>query len=215
MTIGDKAPIDVAGKTFPVAPDADLRIDGKPGKLGDVPAGAFVNLGLSVDSQTARSLFAEGPALGDCGGSMVKAVDAARNTITFDDKAPTNISGKLFSIAPDANIIIDGGPGKLTGVPPGAFVNVLLSVDQQTVLQINAQGPRISGMVKAVDVANKTVTIDDKTFPLAKDAVIVVDTQRASLAGLQTGMSVIVNLHVDQRTAGLIQTQDKPHEKAH
>lgn len=209
ITIGDKAHPDVAGKTFPVAPDADIRIDGKTGRLTEVTARAFVNLGLSVDSQTARNLLAEGPNLGDCGGSLVKAVDAVRNTITFDDKAAPEMAGKTFTIAPDANIVIDAGPGKLAEVPPGSFVNLLLTVDQQTVRQVNAQGPRVSGLVKAVDAANKTVTIDDKTFPLAKDAVIVIEAQRAPLAGLQIGMSVNVNLHIDQRTVGLIQTQSK------
>src|SRR5262249_29104007 len=108
ITVDDKAPAEVAGKTLAVAPDANIEIDGKPGKLAGIPAGTFVNLGLSVDQQTARNLQAEGPNLGGCGGSMVKAVDAANNTITFDDKAIAEVAGKTFPVAKDAWILIDG-----------------------------------------------------------------------------------------------------------
>jgi RNA polymerase sigma factor (sigma-70 family) len=207
ITIDGNAPADVAGKTLAVAPDANIQIDGKPGKLVGIPAGAFVNLGLSVDKQTARDLQAEGPNLGGCGGSMVKAVDAEKSTITFDDRAATDVAGKSFTLLKDAFIAIDGKPGKLADLPSGSFVNLTLTVDQQSVRSIGAQGPRVAGVVRAVDVAKNAVTVDGATYMVAKDALIVIDGKVATLAGLTVGANVNLNLRVDQKTVGMIQTK--------
>jgi hypothetical protein len=147
ITFDDKAPADVAGRAVPVLPDADIRIDGKPGKLAGVSGGAFVNLVLTVDRVTVRRLDAEGPNLGGCGGSEVKSVDSVGNTITFADKAAADVAGKTFTVAKDANIVIDGRPGNLAGLPQGSYVNVTLSVDQGTVRHLHAQGPPVSGIV--------------------------------------------------------------------
>src|SRR5947208_2714246 len=123
ITFDDKAPAELAGKTFNVAEGANLRIDGEPGQLAGLPAGAFVSLGLSVDRQTVRNIDAQGPNLGGCGGSPVKAVDADKGTITFDDKAPAELAGKTFTVAKGAGVSIDGRPGQLADVPVGSYVN--------------------------------------------------------------------------------------------
>jgi RNA polymerase sigma factor (sigma-70 family) len=207
ITFDDKARAEVAGRTFMVANGAPVVIDGKPGKLTDVPAGAYVSLMLAVDGQTARQVNAQGPSnVCDCGGSLVKAVDARRGTITFDDKARAEIAGKTFALAKDANIQIDGKLGKLAEVPTGCLVNVTLSVDRQTVRQMNANGRAVSGVVRTVDTGMNTVNVGDTTYPVAKDALIVVDGKQASLAGLPTGVNVHLNLRVDQQTVGMIQT---------
>ena len=54
---------------------------------------------------------------------MVKAVDVEKGTITFDDKASAAVAGRTFPVAKDANILIDGQPSPLSGLPVGAFVN--------------------------------------------------------------------------------------------
>jgi RNA polymerase sigma factor (sigma-70 family) len=197
ITFGDQAPAAVAGKTIPLAQNADFRIDGKPAKVAGLPAGAFVNLILTVDQATARRLDAEGPHLGGCGGSMVKAVSAGQNTITFDDKALPEVAGKTFTFAPDVNILIDGKPGKLTELPAGAFVNLILSVDQQVARHVHAQGPHASGVVKAVSAKKNTITVDDTVYTVAQDAIVVIDGKVGALGGLPVGASVNLNLRVD------------------
>jgi RNA polymerase sigma factor (sigma-70 family) len=205
ITFDDKARAEVAGRTFTVAQNAVIHIDGKRAKLTDLPAGAYVNLRLALDGQTARDVNAQGPAAPcDCDGSMVKAVDVEKRTITFADTARAEVAGKTYPVAKDALITIDGKPGKLTELPTGAYVNLRLAVDQQTARHVNAQGPAASGVVKAVDAAKNTVTVGDATYTVAKDAVIVIDGQRGQLAGLPTGASVSLRLHVDQRTVGMI-----------
>jgi RNA polymerase sigma factor (sigma-70 family) len=135
----DMVPAELVGKTFPVARDADIRIDGKPGKLAEVPPGAVVQLlGLHVDQKTARRLWAQGPE----SGGLVKAVDAEKGTITFDDDmTPPELAGKTLPVARDADIRIDGKPGKLAGVPSAVLIRVRLSADQKTIRHIVVGGP--------------------------------------------------------------------------
>jgi len=107
----------------------------------------------------------------------------------------------------DALIAIDGKPGKLAELPPGSFVNMTLTVDQQAVRCVGAQGPRVNGVVKAVEVAKNTITVADTTYQVAQDAVIVIGDKRGPLSDLPTGAFVNINLHVDQKTIGMIQTK--------
>src|SRR4029077_1148008 len=115
-------------KTFTLARDARIVVDGKPGTLAGVPAGAFVTLNLLVDQKTAWSLRAGGALVPTFGTVLVKAVDADKNTITIKEREDE----KTFTLAKDANIVVDGKPGKLSGIPVGAFVTLNLFVDQKT-----------------------------------------------------------------------------------
>ncbi len=210
ITIDDKAPAQIAGKVLAVAAEANLEIDGKPGRLADIPVGAFVNLGLSVDAQTARHLQAEGPNLGGCGGSEISAVDAANHTITFSAQGPPEVAGKTFRVAPDVWLQMDARPGKLADLPVGSYLNITFTVDQQTVRGIWAVGPPVLGfgVVKAVDVEKRTVTVDDRTYPVA-DNVNVTIGGNGGLAALPIGASVALRLCCDQRTVGTIAVQAK------
>src|SRR5262249_18479665 len=125
ISFDDKMRVELAGKTFRVADDACVNVDGKRAKLSDVPAGAWVNLSLAVDPKPARVLGAMGPPfLCDCGGSLVTAVDAGKGTITFDSKTRAEIAGKTFSVAKDAAVTIDGKRAKLSDLPAGAYVSL-------------------------------------------------------------------------------------------
>jgi RNA polymerase sigma factor (sigma-70 family) len=210
IQIADNAPKDIAGKSLAVAPQAGIEIDGAPGKLAAVPAGAFVNLGLSVDSQTVLHLQAEGPTLGGCGGSEVSAVDAVNHTVTFAANGPAEVAGKTFSVARNVGLQMDARPGKLADLPVGSYLNITLTVDRQTVRSIWATGPPVPGhgVVKAVDVAKRTVTVDDRTFPVAPNANIVMES-RGGLADLPIGATVALRLCIDQKTVGTIAVQAK------
>jgi RNA polymerase sigma factor (sigma-70 family) len=206
ITFGERSHSQLAGKTFPVAEKAEVRIDGKPGKLAGIPAGASVNVSLAVDQQTALGLDAQGEHLGECGGSLVKEVSTQNNSITFDDKASPDVAGKTFTLAKDASILIDDKPGPLHDIPVGSYVNVTLSVDQKLAQQVRAGGGRLGGTVKAVDAPKGNVTVDDRTYSVARDAVIVIDGKPATLAALPIGATVSANLRIDRRTVGFIQT---------
>ncbi|HJZ90898.1 MAG TPA: sigma-70 family RNA polymerase sigma factor, partial [Gemmataceae bacterium] len=121
-------------KTFAVSRDAMIFVDGKGARLTAVPPGSFVNLNLAADQNTVRNLNADGPNLGGCGGSLVKAVDVQKRTITFDKKGPPDVAGKTFAVAANAHVTIDGNKkGTLADVPAGCYLNLLLRVDGKTV----------------------------------------------------------------------------------
>jgi hypothetical protein len=209
ITFEDKCSPEVAGKTFTVAPDALIIIDGKGGKLAELPAGAYVDMVLSLDRRTARYVHAQGPNLGDCGGSMVKAIDLERNTITFDERSCAAVAAKTFPLARDVGVQIDGRRGRLTELPVGCFANLKLSADRRLAVEVHAHGPAMTGIARTVDIAGRTVTVNDTTLAVAPDVVIVIDGQRGELTALPTGATLSLRLHVDQKTVGSINVNTK------
>jgi RNA polymerase sigma factor (sigma-70 family) len=210
ITFADNAPREIAGKTLPVALQAGIEIDGAAGKLAGVPSGAFVNLRLSVDSQTVLHLQAEGPTLGGCGGCEISAVDAANHTVTFASNGLAEVAGKTFRVAPSVWLQMDAKPGKLADLPVGSYLNITLTVDRQSVRSIWATGPPVPGfgMVKAVDPEKRTVTVDERTYPVAANANIIL-ANRGGLPALPVGATVSLRLCVDQKTVGTIAVQAK------
>jgi RNA polymerase sigma factor (sigma-70 family) len=166
---------DSNDRVFTVAKDAEIVIDGKAGKLADVPVGARLLLILSADEKTSRRVNAFGPELFNL---TAKTVDAKKNTIT-DGK------DRVFTVTKDAEIVIEGKAGKLADVPPGARFHPLMSANQKTVRRVRVEGPELHGArVKAIDAGKGTVTFDEdkgpaelagKTFPVPKDATIRID----------------------------------------
>jgi RNA polymerase sigma factor (sigma-70 family) len=224
ITFDEKASASVAGKTFTVARDALVTIDGKGGTLAAVPAGCYVRLTLRVDGRTAGMVWAQGPSnVCDCGGSLVKAVDVERRTITFDDKARAEVAGKTFTLAKNALVYIDGKVGALEAVGPGCYVQMNLLTDGQTVGMVWAQGPSNvcdcgGSCVTAVDAERRTITFDakaraevaGKTFTVAKDAIVAIDANPGALAALPVGCYVQMNLCTDGKTVGMIFAQGAP-----
>jgi hypothetical protein len=68
-----------------------------------------------------------------------------------------------------------------------------------------AVGPPVPGLgvVKAVDAQKRTITVDDKTYPVATKANIIIDN-RGGLAAVPIGATVSLRLCVDQKTVGTI-----------
>jgi hypothetical protein len=210
ITISDKGPKEIAGKTLTLAPQASIELDGAVGKLADVPAGSFATFRLTVDGTAVAHLQVEGPTLGGCGGSEVSAVGAVNNTITFAAGGPAEVAGKTFRVASNVWLQADAKPCKLSDLPAGSYLNITLAVDQQTVRSIWATGPPVAGFgtVKSIDVEKRTVTVDDKTYPVASNANIVLDN-RGGLAALPVGSTVSLRLCIDQKTIGTIAVQPK------
>ncbi len=194
-------------KTFTVAKDATITINGRPGNLGNVLVRSFVTIGLLADQKTAQSIEAVGPNV----GGVLKSVDAANNSVTFENK---DVDGSLrlqtFSVTKTAAIQIDGRPGKLAEVPIGAAVSLSWFLDQKTARNLLANGRGFFGVpVKAIDAAKSTITFDDngappevagKTFLVAKNAMIQVDGKNnSSLAGIPRGpLSILVSRRMER-----------------
>src|SRR5207244_634994 len=125
-----------------------------------------VSARLSVNGKQIQSLLAEGPSL----QGTVKALDAAKKTLTLVVRPARGDEGpqeQTLSISPDAVVLLDDGKGrrlslqraKLAEVPTGAVATVKLSVDQNAVMQIRAEGPTVIGQLRAVDADKGVVVI--------------------------------------------------------
>src|SRR5262249_45003701 len=158
-----------------------------------------------------RSLDAGG---GPVFGAVVKAVDAQKNTITFDDDdgvtQKAGLAGRTLTVAKDAWIVIDGAPGKLTGIPKGTNLDLGLSADQKAIIGIEARGSKVEGVVTTVDAEKSAVTLTfpqapgegEKTITVSRDAAIEIDGKPGKLAALPKGAHVTVSLAVDRIARG-------------
>jgi RNA polymerase sigma factor (sigma-70 family) len=203
----DKAPPEVAGKTFPLMKDAHVMVDNKPGRLAGVPPGSVLSLYLCVDQKTVCTFHAAGPVFEGQHAVVVKAVDAAKNTITLDEnQSPPEVAGVTFPLAKNANVMIDNRPAKLAEIPAGALASLTLSVDRKTALEIHTAGAMLGDVgVTAVHAAKSTITVvtpkkEEKTFLVARDAEIVIDFRPGKLAGLPKGAVANLYLAADQQT---------------
>jgi hypothetical protein len=126
------SPASVAGKIFPVARHAHIRIDGnEPKKLADLPAGTRVNVALRVDEQTVLRIDAQGPVSG-----VVQEVDIEKNRLTVALKEGET----TFGVAKDASVEIRGKPSTLAGLSKGTLVTLSKFASQTTVRCIQAKG---------------------------------------------------------------------------
>jgi RNA polymerase sigma factor (sigma-70 family) len=208
VTISAKGEADVE-RTFPVAKAAQVSIDdGKPKDkskpaeaqgVADLPVGAQVTLRLALDQQSVVGIRAEGVNV----YATVKAVDAAKRTLTVHDKVRGE---QTYHVMADAVVLLDGKgePRKLADVPVDAAVDVKLLPDQKTVREIRAHGPTVLGSVVGT-AGNDSVTLHnkegDKTFTVGKHVRIVLDENRAGkLTDLIDGTVVRLRLSVDKTT---------------
>jgi hypothetical protein len=230
-------------KTYTLAKDAEVvvAIGGgggrrgggafKEAKLVDLPSGTSVALTLSADQTTVEAIVAEGPMV----RGHLKAVDAAKKTLTVTlapgrggrgegRGEPSAEEEKTYTIAPGAEIGLDDGRGRrfsirevqITDLPTGSLVTLWLSVDQKQVQGILAEGPSVSGQVKAVDAGKNTLTLtlgqgrggeaEERILAIAPDAQVFVDDGRGrrlsikeiKLADVPVGAAVSARLSADQ-----------------
>ena len=140
----------IAERTFVVAKSTRVAIDdGKPRdktkpapgqSLADLPIGAYVTLRLAPDGQSVVAVCAEGATV----HGTVKAVDAARNTLTLHDK----IEGeKTYRVREDAVVFLDAtnDAKTLADLPAEAIADVKLPADQKTAREVRAYGPTLWG----------------------------------------------------------------------
>ncbi len=122
-------------KTVEVRPDCAVTIDGRPGEFAFVPVESVVTVKLSADRKTARSISASGPSI-KC---RLHSVDVGNHAITVS--VPKN-DDQTLPLAKDVRIRTEiyGLQVKLDDLQPDKDVQVLLSADRKSVLQITVVG---------------------------------------------------------------------------
>lgn len=215
-------------KTYAVDPNAEIGADDGRGKrfsikeikLADLATGSIVTLSLSVDQKHVKDILAEGPSY----GGLLKAVDAAKHSLTLTTQGRGEAEEKTLEVAPNALVMLDDGKGrrfslkegKLADVPVGAAIQVKMSADQKHVTMIRAEGRHVGGRIKSVDTKNSTITVDvfvargenpeEKTFSLAKDVRVTIEGNEGKLADIKTGedSGAMLKLSLDQKTVQAI-----------
>jgi hypothetical protein len=205
VTISVKGEPDV-DRTFPVVKAAPVFIDdGKPidktkpaHSLTDLPVGARVVLRLALDGQSVVAVRAEGSHV----YGTVKAVNAAKGTVTLHDKTQDE---KTYEVMKDALVFSDGTEvKKLAHVPVGANVELKLLADQKTVREIRAYGPTVMGSVVGT-AGNNSITLcgkeGDATYTVAKGArVLIEEKTEGKLTDLIDGTVAQARLTADKST---------------
>jgi RNA polymerase sigma factor (sigma-70 family) len=202
-------------KTFDLAKDVRVVLthglvkETKDGTLANLAEGVPVLLQLSPDEKTILRV----DVLGDSLHGSVKAVGAGKNTITVVTKGKDGAVEKTLELAKGAKVLLDDGlvkggakEGKLGDLGADTPVVVQLSgYDRKTVVGIRAHGPIVHGSLKGVDAGTNMITItvkenatvEDRSFPLAKD----VKANGGKVTDLTAGATVTLQLSVfDKKT---------------
>lgn len=223
-------------KTYAVDAGTEIAVDDGRGrrfsireaKLEDLAAGAAVNLRLSLDKKKVQSVLAEGPSVF---GAVKELGKKSLTIVTRPARGGEAGEERTVDIADDALIVFDDGrgrrlslkEGKLADVLPGSSAMARLSADQSQVTFLRIEGPGITGLLKSVDAANRSITIavpkgrgeepEEKTFTVAKDARIAIDNNnQALLADLKiadNGPFVMLRLSLDQKTVQAVMARSR------
>jgi RNA polymerase sigma factor (sigma-70 family) len=220
--------LETEDKVFELTKDASvivsagkLKVKGGPEQhaLADLPAGAHVTLKLSAVRKVVVSVQAEGQ---DVRG-VVKAVDADKKTLTVDVQEGKQAAEKVFAVLPAASIGVDDGKPKgkgkpaearLSDVPVGAHVTLVLSLDGKGVVSVWAEGATVTGTVKGIDPGKNTLTlsvlrsktepVEEKTFDVPRDVSLQIDGKEAKLADVPLESSATFKMGADQKSIAAI-----------
>jgi hypothetical protein len=179
---------------------------GKPAQLADLAPGMRIH--LTIDGGAFPTVAAEvrahwRPLLPD-----IKSVNVEHGEITFETPAEHGIPLVVtLPIAPNVKPTVDGARGLLTQVPHGKATWVSLSSDRKSIigLSVFTKAYDVTGKVVATDTEKRTVTIRpapnaELRLPVAADAQVVVDGERATLEDVKGYMRVLARRSADGLT---------------
>jgi RNA polymerase sigma factor (sigma-70 family) len=124
---------------FAVAKDAQVFIDGREGRLENVPVEASVTVKLTADQTAVLTVAASGPSV----QGILKGVDAPKKTITVAVRVgKTETEDRTFDVAPDAQVVtgINGVPLALADLKAERMVVLELSADRKAARRIVVLG---------------------------------------------------------------------------
>jgi hypothetical protein len=210
--------------TLDVAQQVSILVGGRAAALGDLQVGQIAYLDLTLDRKSVvaiRTKNAAGAREGARPGAaaregegrqpgmfgVVVDVDPAKKTFSLllgGDEQKI----QAFTAAPDAQVkvLFDARPAQVLKVGQLArAVNARLTfaADGKTVTGVEANAPIVRGLVRAVDIKGRQLTVrtdsGDETFPVAENAVVRSGGQDAGLADVHEGMNVVIGLSLDRQ----------------
>jgi hypothetical protein len=121
-----------------VAADARIVVTGhakgdeKAVQLADLKEGMRLALRLAPDNQAVVGIRVAAPTA----SGVLKAVDAARHSITVTHGAKDNAKDITYEVEKKAPVLIDGKEGKLADLKEGVQIHLLLSPEDGGVVGI-------------------------------------------------------------------------------
>lgn len=149
-------------------------------------------------------------------GGKVGGVDAKENTITLAVRGDGGIVEKLYPLAANAKITVDGKEAKLADVPKNATAAGLASATKEgqlpQITELRVTGDTVTGIVKAADASSVTFGGEggDKVFKTNADTRVTVNGKPGKAADLKPGDKASVTLTSTGAAALAITAGTKP-----
>jgi RNA polymerase sigma factor (sigma-70 family) len=197
-------------------------------KIAAAVVGAAIMLGVGVaallpsaNAELKQDIAKAGPkkphVIRDC---ILRKVDAAKNTVEFDEQVGAAPIG-LVRIEADTKIVIAGKVARLNELKPDMAVNVEVqrgADGQVRALQIEAVGSSISGSVKAVKEGTLTLQedgvaiaiVEETTYEVDPSVKVVVKGKEGKLADIERGMQVTLQMSAPRERQRIVAIVAKP-----
>jgi RNA polymerase sigma factor (sigma-70 family) len=218
-------PDEDGGETdVPVPAAAKVRFGKQPVAVADLQPGMRVALTYVGNEQTPSEVKASWPRT----GSEVRAVDAAKATVTIRVENRGVDFDVPLAVAADAEVVVDRLPAGLADVPVGRKVELELTLDKKSVTAVHADGDKgdIPALVKTYDAAARTLLVEFEAeahdvgrrvtlcLPVSADAKVRLAGKDAHLTDLKERTPVRLRMTADRKAvAGVLAGNPLPAEK--
>jgi RNA polymerase sigma factor (sigma-70 family) len=228
-------------RTFSVAKDTTVKLDGHDANLSDVKVGYHASVKLGDDKTTVVAVGCDGPTL----VGELKEVAADKKSLKLvvmvptdkaDKTSPKKTEEKTVAVGDDVRVAVEGNKrATVANLTAGSSVMVQISADgnRAVLIMSPAKGggdPGLTGELKAVAADKKSVTVavtvlavkgdkssaktEDKTIALADNVKVAVDGNKLStVADLKVGSHVSVYLTKEGDKAVAIAASSKGGDK--
>ncbi len=150
------------------------------------------------------------------GGGKVASVDPKESTLMIAVKGDNGIVERMFKVAPDAKVFVDGKEAKLADVPKNSTATMVIAIGKEgalpTATEVRVTGQSFIAVIAKVDATSITFE-GEKQMRVVKagaDTKVTVNGKDAKLADLKAGDKVQVMMKADESAALTITAGTKP-----
>jgi hypothetical protein len=175
-----------------VPPEAIIRIEGREARLDQLQVGSSLHLEAlrQLDGRITAIRIDAGPVPVE---GIVQAFDEKTVTILPDKQA----EAKTFDLDKATWLVLYGKKAKLSDLKVKMKVAVNVSVKKPAVFAIQAVGAKTTGVLKAIEIERRTLSLGDERFVIAPDALIIINGRAGRFDDLRAGMQVTLQHAAD------------------
>jgi RNA polymerase sigma factor (sigma-70 family) len=194
---------DLALLSLRVGPATKILVDGRDAKLADIQTGHIVNLTFersAIGQHNALRIEATGEIVGS---GLVLAMDG--DTMTVESEIKGDKVEKQYGLK-TAETFIDSKKVKADQYKAKMKVKLYASFGKPGISKVEAVGPKIVGVVKAVDPKKPSIAVIAKEPAMAEgegdvsvspDAPVFVNGKKSQLSALWPGMRVTLHMSAE------------------